>query len=83
MIALDQRGHGYSDRPTDFSREGYIEDAVAVLDRLGLGAVVVLGHSLGGVNAYQLAARHPHLVSALISEDIGAEINDDLSFCLS
>jgi esterase len=44
---------------------------------------VVLGHSLGGVNAYQLAARHSGLVSALIIEDIGAEVDADLSFCLA
>ncbi|GAA1893728.1 alpha/beta fold hydrolase [Streptantibioticus ferralitis] len=89
VIAPDQRGHGRSDRPTlpgaekpDYSRSGYVEDAAAVLDQLGLGGAVVLGHSLGGVNAYQLAARHPHLVSALVIEDIGAVVDDDLSFCL-
>lgn len=37
-------------------REGYVADALAVLDHLGLRRVTVLGHSLGGVNAYQLAA---------------------------
>lgn len=83
VIALDQRGHGESDQPADFSREGYIADAVAVLDHLGLGPVVLLGHSLGGVNAYQLAARHPERVSALVIEDIGAVVDDDLSFCLA
>ncbi|MBT2367009.1 alpha/beta hydrolase [Streptomyces sp. ISL-10] len=83
VIALDQRGHGRSDRPGDFSREGYIRDAAALLDHLELSGVVVLGHSLGGVNAYQLAARRPELVSALVVEDIGAEVDDDLSFCLS
>ncbi|MEU6513669.1 alpha/beta hydrolase [Streptomyces sp. NPDC046978] len=83
IIAPDQRGHGYSDRPADFSRNGYIQDAASVLETLGLSNAVVLGHSLGGVNAYQLAARHPRLVRALIIEDIGAEVDDDLSFCLS
>ncbi|MBA4865468.1 alpha/beta hydrolase [Streptomyces sp. PSKA54] len=83
VVALDQRGHGYSDRPADFSRQGYVEDAAAVLGHLGLDDVVVLGHSLGGVNAYQLAARHPGLVRALIVEDIGAEVDDDLSFGLA
>lgn len=83
VIALDQRGHGCSDRSTDYSRDGYLGDAVALLDHLGLDDVVVLGHSLGGVNAYQLAARYPHLVSALVIEDIGAEVRDDLSFCLA
>ncbi|MFD8142213.1 alpha/beta fold hydrolase [Streptomyces sp. NPDC059708] len=83
VVALDQRGHGYSDQPPDFSRDGYVEDAAAVLRHLGGGPAVVLGHSLGGVNAYQLAFRHPRLVRALIVEDIGAEVDGDLSFCLA
>ncbi|MEU8893369.1 alpha/beta hydrolase [Streptomyces sp. NPDC048442] len=83
VIALDQRGHGRSDRPSDFSRTGYVEDAAAALEHLGIDNTVVVGHSLGGVNAYQLAARHPGLVGALVVEDIGAEVDDDLSFSLS
>ncbi|MGW0145780.1 alpha/beta fold hydrolase [Streptomyces sp. NPDC003333] len=83
VVAPDQRGHGFSDRGPDFSREGYVADATALITHLGLDRPVVLGHSLGGVNAYQLAARHPELVSALVIEDIGTEIDDDLSFCLS
>ncbi|MFD0416517.1 alpha/beta fold hydrolase [Streptomyces sp. NPDC127108] len=82
VIAPDQRGHGWSERGAGFSRDGYVEDAVAVLDHFGMTDVVVLGHSLGGVNAYQLAARHPRLVRALVIEDIGAEVDGDLSFCL-
>lgn len=83
VVALDQRGHGYSDRPADFCRIGYVEDAATVLEHLEIDNAVVLGHSLGGVNAYQLAARHPGLVDALIVEDIGAEVDDDLSFSLA
>ncbi|MFJ9109418.1 alpha/beta fold hydrolase [Streptomyces sp. NPDC102283] len=83
LVALDQRGHGHSDRPAEYSRIGYVEDAAYVLEHLGIGGAVVLGHSLGGVNAYQLAARHPGLVGALIVEDIGAEVDDDLSFARS
>ncbi|MEV4684387.1 alpha/beta hydrolase [Streptomyces kurssanovii] len=83
VIALDQRGHGRSDRTPGYDRDGYVRDAAALLEHLGLDGVVVLGHSLGGVNAYQLAARHPHLVRALVIEDVGAVVADDLSFCLS
>ncbi|MFD9880475.1 alpha/beta fold hydrolase [Streptomyces alboflavus] len=82
VIAPDQRGHGRSERAADFSRDGYVGDAVAVLDHFGMTDVVVLGHSLGGVNAYQLAARHARLVRALVIEDIGAEVDGDLTFCL-
>ncbi|MER6216666.1 alpha/beta hydrolase [Streptomyces sp. NPDC001674] len=83
VIALDQRGHGLSDSAPDFSRAGYVEDAAAVLGHLGIRRAVVLGHSLGGVNAYQLAAWIPGLVEALVVEDIGVEVEGDLSFSLS
>jgi esterase len=74
VIALDQRGHGWSHRPRACDRAAYVADAVAFLDHLGVGPVPLLGHSLGGVNAYQLAARRPDLVAALIVEDVGARI---------
>ncbi|MFG2986762.1 alpha/beta fold hydrolase [Streptomyces sp. NPDC048258] len=80
VIGLDQRGHGESDRAAEYTREGYVADAAAVLEHLGLGPAVVVGHSLGGVNAYQLAARRPDLVRAVVVEDIGAVVEDDLSY---
>ncbi len=76
VIALDQRGHGWSDHPGDYSRTAYIDDVAAFVGQLGLAPVLVLGHSLGGLNAYQLAARRPGLVKAMIVEDIGAVIPD-------
>jgi pimeloyl-ACP methyl ester carboxylesterase len=86
LIALDQRGHGHSDRAADYSRAGYVADITALLDHLGLDQVVVLGHSLGGVNAYQLAARHPERVSAFIDADgaasLGLDGHNPLAFVL-
>jgi esterase len=82
VIALDQRGHGYSDHAPSYRREDYIEDLRALLDHLNLERAGVLGNSLGGANAYQFAARYPERVGALIIEDIGVEINDDTSFAL-
>jgi pimeloyl-ACP methyl ester carboxylesterase len=72
VISLEQRGHGHSEGDGDFGREAYVGDAAAFLRHLGLGPVVVLGHSMGGVTAYQLAARHPELVHALVVEEAGA-----------
>lgn len=71
VIALDQRGHGWSDHSDDGSRDAFVGDAAAFIESLKAGPVLLLGHSLGGVNAYQLAARRPDLVRALIVEDIG------------
>lgn len=72
LVAFDQRGHGMADHGGPFTREEFIADAAAVIDTLGLGPVSLLGHSLGGITAYQLAARYPELVRALVIEDVGA-----------
>lgn len=83
VIALDQRGHGYSDHAATYTRDDYLSDLQALLQTVDVQApVILLGHSLGGVNAYQFAARHAGMVRALIIEDIGATVESDLSFCL-
>ncbi|NKY36474.1 alpha/beta hydrolase [Nocardia speluncae] len=71
IIALDQRGHGRTDRRESYTCDDFVADAAAVVERLRLAPVVVLGHSRGGITAYQLAARHPELVAGLIIEDVG------------
>ncbi|MNB71183.1 Haloacetate dehalogenase H-1 [compost metagenome] len=83
IIALDQRGHGESEQPAGYENDRYVDDLLALLKHLGLDQVILLGHSLGGVVAYRMAARRPELVTALIIEDIGAAVNDDLSFVLN
>ncbi len=83
VIALDQRGHGESSHAATYTREDYLGDIEALLTLLDLPQAVLLGNSLGGVNAYQFAARHPDRVRALIIEDIGAVVTDDISFILS
>ena len=82
VIALDQRGHGDSSHAATYTREDYLGDIEALLALLDLPQAVLLGNSLGGVNAYQFAARHPDRVRALIIEDIGAAVTDDISFVL-
>ncbi|GIP29078.1 alpha/beta hydrolase [Paenibacillus sp. J23TS9] len=83
VISMDQRGHGWSEHPPgkEYAREDYVEDILnLVQSELGGQPVTILGHSLGGLNAYQFAARYPELVKAVIVEDIGAEIDADFSF---
>jgi pimeloyl-ACP methyl ester carboxylesterase len=77
VVALEQRGHGRSSRAEEYDRAGYVADAAYAIERLGLAPAVVLGHSLGGLNAYQLAAWRPALVRAVIVEDAPAVIDGD------
>ncbi|KUJ66982.1 hydrolase [Streptomyces albus subsp. albus] len=77
VIAPDQRGHGDSDRAEEYTREGYLADLLALIEHLSLTEpLVVLGHSLGGINAYHLAADRPDLVSALINVDAPVYLPD-------
>ncbi|WP_327132641.1 alpha/beta hydrolase [Streptomyces sp. NBC_01343] len=83
VIAPDQRGHGDSDRAPDHHRAGYLSDTVALLDHLGLDApVALLGYSLGGFNAYHLAAAHPGRIAALVNVDATVTIEPDTAGAL-
>jgi pimeloyl-ACP methyl ester carboxylesterase len=74
VVAIDQRGHGRSSPAPDYDRAGYVADVAHTIAALGLAPAVVLGHSLGGINAYQHAARHPGQVRAVIVVDAPAEV---------
>jgi len=50
--------------PTGWSTADYADALARAME--GLGPLVVVGHSFGGRVAVRLAARHPHLVSALV-----------------
>ncbi|MEV6616762.1 alpha/beta hydrolase [Streptomyces sp. NPDC051051] len=73
-VALDQRGHGRSDKPprAAFTREAYVEDAEAALEQLGLAPAVLVGHAMGALTAWQLAAKRPDLISGVIICDMRA-----------
>jgi N-formylmaleamate deformylase len=64
------RGHGYSDKPEwGYSLVDYGRDMAGLIEALGLGRPAVLGHSMGGRIAFQLAANHPEVVGRAISVD--------------
>lgn len=73
-VALDQRGHGQSDKApqAEYTREAYVEDAEAALEQLGLAPAVLIGHAMGALTAWQLAAKRPDLVHGLIICDMRA-----------
>jgi pimeloyl-ACP methyl ester carboxylesterase len=66
-VALEQRGHGRSERrPTDVSPTAYIADVKAVIDEQFHAPVHLIGQSFGGHIAFLFAASHPELVRSLV-----------------
>jgi len=67
VIAVDLQGHGRTadiDRP--FSVEAMADDVAALLKHLEIERADVMGYSLGGGVALQVAVRHPQLVNKLV-----------------
>jgi esterase len=75
-FALDQRGHGDSEwsPEMDYTTESQVGDLEAFVDRLGLTRFVLVGMSLGGVNAMAWAGRHSERLAGLVIVDVGPEI---------
>jgi pimeloyl-ACP methyl ester carboxylesterase len=67
VIAFDCRGHGDSDKPHDPKKYGLemVKDAVRLLDHLKIPKAHVVGYSMGGNIALQVAVRYPERVRTL------------------
>ena len=72
MVAPDQRGHGATTQaPSGYDWQTLAEDAVRLLDHLGIQRASVLGHSWGGHVSSNLAMRFPDRISRLVMIDGG------------
>jgi pimeloyl-ACP methyl ester carboxylesterase len=74
VLAPDNRGVGGSRGGDGFTLEGAADDAALVLASADLTGVGVLGVSMGGLIACQLAIRHPALVSHLVVASSAARL---------
>ncbi len=72
VVALDQRGHGRSDRSVDHSRSGYVEDAAAVLEHLGVDSPAPIVH---GSRSTVLRAEHARRMVARRARTILVELS--------
>ena len=67
VIVIDPRGGGQSDKPRGgYSIEQMAEDVAGLFATLGIVRADVVGYSMGGKIALQLAASHPELVDHLV-----------------
>jgi pimeloyl-ACP methyl ester carboxylesterase len=69
-VAVDLRGHGASDAPLqEYTVAGFADDLAWQCRELELVKPIVVGHSMGGTIALELAAKHPDLLSAVVLID--------------
>jgi pimeloyl-ACP methyl ester carboxylesterase len=67
VFALDQRGHGDSDRPASgYKFADFAADVIAFMDAKRLQKVVIVGHSMGSFVAQQIAVTAPERVEKLV-----------------
>lgn len=67
VLALDQRGHGESEWPPEweYGSRHYVSDLDQVIDQWGLGAPILVGHSMGGHNVLVYASEHSDKLRAI------------------
>jgi pimeloyl-ACP methyl ester carboxylesterase len=67
VLTFDQRGSGLSEKPDiDYSIAMLADDTAALIDHVGLSPAHVIGVSMGGMIAQELALRHPGKVRSLV-----------------
>jgi pimeloyl-ACP methyl ester carboxylesterase len=73
IVALDQRGRGQSDWDPQrrYDAPHYVRDLERLVEHLHLGRFALLGHSMGGANAFVYASKHADRVAGLAIEDMG------------
>jgi pimeloyl-ACP methyl ester carboxylesterase len=73
VITVDMPGHGLSDRPTKDEAYGpeLVEDVVRLMDHLKIKKAHLVGYSMGGIMAANLAAKHPDRVLSVVLGGMG------------
>lgn len=78
VVALDQRGHGLSDKPDNgYDNAQIVADDFGLATALNLHKPIVIGHSWGGSIALAYAATHPEEVSGAVLVDGGMNSMSD------
>ena len=76
-LRFDTRGHGLSDAPAgQYRLEQLTDDLLALLDHLRIDQAILIGSSLGGMMAQQLAITQPQRVAALVLANSASKMGD-------
>ena len=79
VFALDQRGHGDSERPeSGYALVDLAADVIAFMDAMGLPRATVVGHSMGSLVAQQVAMAAPERVARLVLIGSATTVRNDV-----
>jgi pimeloyl-ACP methyl ester carboxylesterase len=70
VFTLDQRNHGRSPHSPEMNYDAMAQDIANFCSQLNLENIILMGHSMGGKTAMQVAVNHPEILSKLIVADI-------------
>jgi pimeloyl-ACP methyl ester carboxylesterase len=73
VVAIDLRGYNDSDKPqaqSAYVMTEFVEDVKGVIEGLGYGRCILVGHDWGGAIAWSFSHAYPELVSRLIVMNI-------------
>jgi pimeloyl-ACP methyl ester carboxylesterase len=78
IMAMDLRGRGQSDRPSQgYALDYHLRDINCLLDDLGFERTMIMGHSLGAFIGLAFAAEYPRRVDRLILVDGGGDLSSE------
>jgi len=70
VVVIDNRGFGFSDKPAHgYTNAAYAHLVVSLLDSLGIASAVLVGHSMGGAIAAEVALSYPDRVRGMVLID--------------
>jgi pimeloyl-ACP methyl ester carboxylesterase len=76
-IRWDERGFGDTNAPGEFTYWDSADDAIGLLDHLGIDQAVLIGMSQGGFLSLRAALAHPDRVRAVVLIDSAADLDDE------
>lgn len=76
VVSMTQRGHGGSSTAASYRTRDFAADAAALVAALALSPVLVVGHSMGAVNALRMAIDHPAEVRGVVAAAGFASFSD-------
>lgn len=79
-VRFDKRGHGLSDEGGDYGIDDLADDAAALIEHLGLGRVIFVGLSIGGMIAQNISARRPDLIRAAVLSNTAVKMGTQQSW---